>query len=996
VNPCSDLGRNLLVEASAGTGKTYTLVHRLREALLSGRHTPGQVAAVTFTRKAAAELRSRLRLALEEAGATSILAQFDHLFIGTVHSFCASLLRRYPFEAGIGPDFEELEENADQLLQRKTFRRSLQSPAGQRLVRLLQEFEAEPKDLYPTLHRLCDHGEVSYRVEPVPRPDPEPVWSGVDELLDEIETLLPAWQESATCPLFTLLHQLIRKRPLHSRESPADLLQILQALEKNYKPIKRYWGSGREQQNLLLAEVTARLENFQQHCGQAHLSQWRAHLYWMSIEFLEDVREQARQERLSLGRLNFHDLLFLCARLLRSQAQVRHCLQRQLGMICVDEFQDTDPLQAEIFFLLAASESRQADWTKADLRAGSLFLVGDPKQSIYRFRRADMATYLQARQRILDSSGEVLSLEQSFRSRPALCQWNNWVFGELLPRQANPFQARSQDLVAVREGAPAPSIERLVQDCERSQVTRNEAQDIAGLIQLGCQQGQQAEDFLILTSRKAELVHYQQALQAAGMACQVSAEPVPLSAKVVVVVRLLQALARKHDRIGMVGLLRGELFGHSDADLYQHFQGGGHPLVEESLQTLEQLRQNCEGLPLGAAVESALQASGLGHCLTEEERGGLIDYFSQCTQAGLTLMEACQDLLEAQCISLPPNTGEGGVRIMNLHKAKGLEAKVVFLAAPSAGLPIWVEQAIQGLEGRTCIRKEQRLLACPQDWRLWEDRERQFLEAEHIRLLYVATTRARDRLIVGEWSGQHGAVIKPWAPLQPFLTNCPILPALSAQPTVEAPDGSWTAGQLVQAKALRAEQEAHCRKPSWERHSVTGSQDKATFVSLGSHADGGPGGAAWGDLIHRLLEHLVRHPDCSRLELERLARWVALDEPEVEGYWEAALEEVERLQATPFWQEVLQSKSRLVEIPIGHRLGDKLLFGTIDLALEKTEGWAIVDYKTDRKTMAELLAHYAGQVQQYAHSWSEITQEKVESGSIYSLREVRLGQVAID
>ena len=183
-------------------------------------------------------------------------------------------------------------------------------------------------------------------------------------------------------------------------------------------------------------------------------AQWRQYVYRLSVTLLTRARDYAAAERRRRNSLNYGDLLNLTARVLRENAQVRRALQQKYRHLFVDEFQDTDPVQAEIVFLLAADEEHvrckprlvasafrrkptsARTGAPCRLRPGALFVVGDPKQSIYRFRRADIDIYNIVRERFSDPAvGRVLPLTTNFRSVPALCEWANGVFDALFPTE---------------------------------------------------------------------------------------------------------------------------------------------------------------------------------------------------------------------------------------------------------------------------------------------------------------------------------------------------------------------------------------------------------------------------------------------------------------------------------------------------------------------------------------------------------------------------------
>ena len=168
---------------------------------------------------------------------------------------------------------------------------------------------------------------------------------------------------------------------------------------------------------------------------------------------LTRARERAKLARQRANTLNYDDLLQITARVLRSNAHVRRALGAKYRWLFVDEFQDTDPVQAEIIFLLAGVETsgEGADWRSVPLRPGALFVVGDPKQSIYRFRRADIDIYNVVRARLMDPScGDVLPLTTNFRSVPALCNWANDVFRNKFPSEPTAHSPKFAPLEAYR------------------------------------------------------------------------------------------------------------------------------------------------------------------------------------------------------------------------------------------------------------------------------------------------------------------------------------------------------------------------------------------------------------------------------------------------------------------------------------------------------------------------------------------------------------------
>lgn len=991
-----ELDANFLVEASAGSGKTHSLISRMVSGILQGRYAIGHIAAVTFTRKAAAQLSARLRLELEKAGAEDALAQFPEMFVGTVHSFCGQILREYPVQAGISPAFREIEQREDETLQRRILREHLEDGEGRAMVRLLAEFGCSWLELLPALYNLSQQGDLDYLQPQSTRPCAESSWAEVEAFAQRLEPRLPACEAEPTCKLLFLGHRLVQQIRLAARENARDLLKLLNEWETNPKIVKRYWGSDRASQNQALGVVSAWVEDFRSQVVAPALEAWRAYLYCQCLPFLLKVRRATQEERRQLGVSNFQDLLQKCARLLRDHPQVVASLQARFRHLYVDEFQDTDPLQAEIFLRLAADSTSPPHWLQARPRPASLFLVGDPKQSIYRFRHADMRTYYRVRQLF---HNQILELTHSFRSTPSICSWVNHVFAQLLPPENTQQQAAFAPLTSQQFESHEPAIYRLTTDSQRhTEVPVLEARKLAAYIS---NSHYQPGDFLILTCRIGELAIYQKALEELGIPYRSSGEPRPLEGLGKAFLALLKSLAQPGDSIALVSVLRGRFFGHSDPELFRHRQAGGElrlglgtegaEELKPSLALLEDLSEKIRCLSPGAAARLVIAELGLHWLDGADELETVADELSERGESGLTLLQGVVELLEAGQVQ-PRNLHSGqpnAVRIMNLHKAKGLEAKVVFLAAPAQGLPLQVDSTLtpEGL-GAFCLRRYRKLLAHPPDWQHLAEQELAYLTAERTRLLYVAATRAREMLVVGGWSGSHGSANCPWLPLAPYLTDSPELEIPSPSDRYLQP-----AQELDAPECYTAARES-CRQSSWKRSAVTTNNKASGFRStLPLEASEGQG-RDWGDLIHRLLEQVVRNPDSSREQLLNLARWFSLETPHLVPYLEGALDVIERVRASEFWSSVRLADQRLVEIPFGRREGSHLILGIIDLLLSQTDGWDIIDYKTDRKRLHELLAAYSQQIDEYARSWNAITGETVRSAGIFGVREASYGQLA--
>ena len=330
-----------------------------------------------------------------------------------------------------------------------------------------------------------------------------------------------------------------------------------------------------------------------------------------------------------------------------------------------------------------------------------------------------------------------------------------------------------------------------------------------------------------------------------------------------------------------------------------------------------------------------------------------VDRVRQVTELGGNLAEAAQAIeadapLSTEIESLPLEPGrQDVVRVMNLHRVKGLEAPVVFLADPCHGFafPPNVRIVRQGAHAHGFMKVEwrseegfgKRLIGLPVDWNTHEAIRARYRDAEVTRLLYVASTRARDLLVVGRWGKTAGN--KAWGDFATFLTGCPelVIPPLATEADRPLPDCS--AAVRARAAAVRDEQTTRLRQATWavtrvtdEAHhhgpasrirqavvdepSVAASiapEDASLLRDTSSHrADSG---YAWGLLIHGLLEHAMERKDATRFDLERLALWLTVEFPDLRPHIGTAVDVVDHVSKAAFWQQARSASECHVEVP---------------------------------------------------------------------------------
>jgi ATP-dependent helicase/nuclease subunit A len=1006
------------------------------EAVAAGVCRVEAMAAVTFTRKAAAELRGRFRLILDrqielERDSPRLerlqraMIDLERMFAGTIHSFCAKLLRERPVEAGLAPGFREIEEAEDNFLRRRAWREYIEISSARRSREIiaLRETGLKPADLDDAFAIVCEYPDVDFPAGDTEIPDAEPAWAALDRFWKELHKMCPAVDPESTCQTQELMNNFAPQFARADRRQTHALPRLL-TVWKSVGVTQRWWaGRGKA--------AKALLELFQETTVAPFLEQWRQYVYRVCLTLLTEARAGAAGERRKAALLNFTDLLLFASRLVRENVYVREALQQKYRFLFVDEFQDTDPMQLELLFLLASKPGSDADWRKVPLRLGALFLVGDPKQSIYRFRRADIEMYQHARRRIDETGGRVVQLTSCFRSGSGICEWANGVFSNVFPSVATPNQPSFERLDAPPEKKDAAGeVLRLLHaaDVEREDVPNADATAIASFIREQIDSGKRAAgDFLILTRRKkGRLEPYAAALESARVPYEVSGSGGPLeSQSVEAMMTLLYTLTHPDDGVVLVGALRGSCFGLSDPDIYDYRKSGALNLnappgakpngpVGSAIERLSEWRRLARRLPAGAAIDLIFEQSGLLAMAAASSAGGgeagkLVyaqDRIRAACEAGMTLGDAVEALeqLETDDESDAPVLESGRrdvVRLMNLHKAKGLEGKVVFLADPLAGVApradirIIRDGAIA--RGYFAITKSfgehgKETLAEPAKWSAFEEQELRFVIAEESRLLYVAATRAREALIVSEWlGGARGRVTKPWAALEPYLAGHPaiVVPSKPSEHIPVQPDLSEAARSL--ATDERDAAFALITRPAFQTSAIS---------SLAGHSGvrgadqlAGPGGRDWGSLLHALLEKAAMKIDSSSQELAAVAKWHCAGEP-IEQSIGDALAVIALVRASPFWDLVRKADERLVEIPVAilaqNTETPTIARGIIDLALRFTEGWHIIDYKSDVAPMAQLAVTYGEQVRSYAALWSRISGEPVAFAGLFSVRERRL------
>ena len=928
----TSLDESLLIEAAAGTGKTTELVARIVNVLAAGRARVDQILAVTFTEKAAGELKLRLREGLERArqetpgghqGASGervrqlehAIAHLEEAQVSTIHGFCADILHERPVEAGVDPRFDVLSDPEADRLFRQAFNLWVQEalaapPDGVRraLRRRASAFrfdedgstDSPTSRLRRAAWRLADWRDFTapYRRESFQRQ------AIIDQIVAHLHDFAELTEKASNrrsdrLYLDTRAAQLVsrairtkdkvrpRRRDYDGIEAQLVELAMNRAFVNARHGAGASYGEGVPRARVVEqhAKIVDVLKNFRR-VADADL------VAYLQQELLEPI---ARYDRLKTdaGRLDFVDLLLKARDLLRDHDDVRQDLQRRHTRLFVDEFQDTDPLQAEILLLLAADDPTEPDWRQVTPAAGKLFIVGDPKQSIYRFRRADVGVYHEVKAQLRARGVAVLRLTTSFRAVPSVQRFANEVFGPLMKpkptatsvsndghgHQADyvplsPYRedpASQPTIIALPVPRPygfrrvsAAAIERSFPDAvggfvewlvtksdwtvterapddDRSAATGHAERRVPIRPRHVCLLFRRFESFGADVTRG-----YVSALEARGIPhLLVGGRTFHEREEVATMRAALSAIEWPDDELSVFATLRGSLFAIDDERLfeYHHRFGRLHPFrvpaalrpgegaepavdhllpIADALELVNRLHRRRNDVSVTETVGRLLEATRAhaGFVMRPAGEQALANVLQIAeiarryeTTGGLSFrgfVEHLHDEAAARQAGEAPILEEGsdGVRIMTVHRAKGLEFPVVILADPTCKLHRKTADRFIDPERGLCALR----LAGWQPLDLLDHEEEEVARdrEEGIRLAYVAATRARDLLVVpavgdgpheGGWTSPLHSGVYPSPASRRSPEPTPGCPTFGRDSVLDRPDGD-PAGPATVAPGL--------------------------------------------------------------------------------------------------------------------------------------------------------------------------------------------------
>ncbi|MEH2487671.1 UvrD-helicase domain-containing protein [Bradyrhizobium sp. AZCC 2230] len=1056
----TDLKSCLLIEAAAGTGKTSLLAGRVVMLLAAGTD-PGSIAAITFTELAAGELRQRIASYLERIlqgripdelrpampsgpsdGQKAMLRaaadRLDELTCGTIHSFCHDLLRTYSVEAAIDPGAEILDgDQADFVFDaifdrwwRGRLDRDAPTSANDPIASVARRDPIGAEGLLRTFAKF----RRRYRSG---RPLPADLDSDADLEFAESVREFRRWCDEVDVPpeadpdivaLESLgTHFRGRFEPLPDFEGLWELAHPawLPIMRKGTFDLREYqrrtlWkkAGGKENGDRLADEADEHFARCRQAYGTLMGRIATAVIGTFSAE-LDEVMTEYEAFKRRAAVLDFDDLVFTCRAVLRGHPIVRTTAALRFKHLLVDEFQDTDPTQAEIIFMLCGEADDDRAWHERALVPGNLFLVGDPKQAIYRFRGADLATYLLVREAIsAQFPDNILRVTANFRSRGQILDHVNRCFEERLSSQDAGYVALRNTRAAADRCVPCvakvsvqlPPLTNVdgARD-EEAQVVAEVCARLIGNLEIELNDGEKRRlrpgDIALLAPVSTDLWRYERALEEAGLPFASQAgKNLFKRQEAQDLVALIRALADTRDTLALGALLRGPLVGLTEQDLLDisvdlpvvddrvpglslrtDLAAIRNPVASEVLSILGDLRRRINGTTpatiLAEAIErlriravvaarSADQAArSLANVddLIERARSydvrGFVQFAREVNDEWSSGSSSPEGMIEADGQS---------IEIVTVHSSKGLEWPVV--------IPINRSSMPRRAEAFVHRRRDESL-----HWALGQIAPPGLGEAlrteeaekkdENVRLLYVACTRAMELLVIPDFTWSNDA---SWAKLLDFKFDT--IPDLDIGRFARSPIALQPPAVNLQSAKVFAEERSRIEgapRVRWIKPS-DGDLDVITARLSPDAGEDEPlrpaaaieGGRIRGILLHKVMEELISgeiEEDAAVVtnrSAELLAQLVSMSPT---GATIDASEIAATALRTLRLPDIVRYRRRLVaEVPIyAAASADDLISGRADAVTRDDEGSVVFDWKSDVAPKDAEFAAYRNQLGQY-------------------------------
>ena len=1093
----SEINTNFFVEAGAGSGKTTMLVNRM-VAMVENDIPIKKICAITFTKAAASEFYERFQNLLRKRSnpeekweninqpgqlpkpndetrekCKKALNNIDLCFMGTIDSFCNMVLSEHPYEASILSDSNVISDSDAEVLYRQQYVKICSGDYGNELAEMAEGFrrlfwdddqafakgmsvlmnnrnahfnylvvsKAEDIDSYFTSYRdkilkvLKVLIEVDDKLKDTENGDSKKAW---DKLNDSYSVINSRWSSNFAGVIKALSD--IKKLRLYpeAENEYGDSLNDL------------FVSAGKQKGKIRLVTIDNEDGGW-----SLKLEEYR---YSLAMSFLEKCQPIIEKEMHAKGFMSYFDYLYYLRNMLAADAErggvlIKHIYDRH-SYFLIDEFQDTNPLQAEIFFYLT-SEHPVPKWTDCIPRKGSLFIVGDPKQSIYRFRGADVTSFINVKKLFEKNGDTVASLLSNYRSTWKICEYFNNCFSVMLPNETE-IQSKFEEIPQHAEtkdefqgvykylAYTGKLVDDHPEETDPKQIVKI-INTIVGRDEYRIRTKKDKEprrirysDIMVITISKKKLRPIIELLDQNGISSKVEGDvPFGNNEALKEVSKIYSAVVDSNDAISLYGALTGKIIGLTEKEMLTYKANKGIIALWSKFDIEES--KNKTACKVANKISELKKLSDEAICLSPAALFSKImeDYkiYESCIAENIEILYYALELLrdaeksgmvvslkdaacyirkiieggsgEERCLSL--NEKKDAVRLANLHKVKGLEAPIVILAeasnknSPNDLRVVHKDEKTEAYLFEVAIKDEQGgskgHFLKTKSLKSEEDDEKKASEAEGLRLVYVAATRARNVLIICDrLQAKKGGGETHSSKWKPLLTDevSDFFNAFKSR--------GKEATEKVNRNTKILYDETTCILDNRNCENATYSIENPSRLKLSSKASGNHDVATLdrnsvhdvpgllGTMTHKLMEMLVSSKNMIDIDsaVSEIIREYSTPQIENKGYipqLKKALSDVGNCMRNGGYpqnnglpqdmlQVLLDADEVHCEVPLCYTEGvesDKIIWnGIMDVVYCSQGKWHIVDYKTNAEG-SDLDTKYQAQLSAYIKAFKTIT-----------------------
>ncbi|GEM_PF-3166878 len=1042
-----DFKSSFLVEASAGTGKTTCMVERITGALVEELASPDEIAAITFTNKAADELKSRVMTELfklqsrakgrEKDKIANIVEKIGGCEISTIHSFYHRLLSERPLEADLDARVElmdESEETPDNIWRYYMEEKITDFKRYEDLLYSLEVFSVSMDYFKNFCFKSADYPELELGY--VPEIDSvgelkkicfrmfERFAGRVTESLRKCNNPI----EDEYCRQVRYIKKSWEKMKDSSDREKMAFISALKKVKKVKKGDKKNWDKdGRnigimesENANEILSEINGVISDF---------------LFRVAVDLYRDFESFYDEYKKKNSVITFVDSLVKIKDTLRNNKNVRGYFRKKYKMVLVDEFQDTDPIQAEVVAILCSDDASVDDWRKLNIVPGKLFVVGDPKQSIYRFRRADITVYEEFKELFKGRGRDVLKLKQNFRSLEGVTSAVNKYFSQRIRKTDNMSSPGYDPIESFRgpgggvtllemkltgDGDPEEVLKKDSDKLLARYLASREQKTFAGWLsesldsgslkvrdkRTGIERTAHPGEIIILFKRSTHIGGWEEALQERGIPVEnVSGKDFFSREEIKEASAIVTAAASPSDTASVYGALKSSVFGLTDTEIYEIVRETGglnysktenfSSLPDKSRRALEKLEKLSRiglSVPQSVAARFIIEESGLIHLysgvLGKHSSAASLYKFSSMMEnmmreKSLDLYAAVEELANMREDGERPLFFEqekpAGVRLMTIHQAKGLEAPVVVLGDMSAKnfRKSYINTCTDRSRGkyfRTFVANRTESYEWSKDF---ESKPKNWDELHEKEIDFLRQEEKRLEYVLFTRASDRFIVTDSKSRGKSFSSD--LIRELKKDENTEIEKIEYS--NYLKIPELKKERKPYDRGFELYKNEFKENVKKSNSplyekrnpsrLDDDAYSSEEGYGKKHGDTVHRLIRSVFKFPE-KKIEYDKY------ENPD------AVKKHLENAIRSDVFSRAQKAREKYTEFNLSYydKAKADLTRGSIDLLFKEPGGWVIVDYKTNmihnRENINRLTGHYQIQLKRYRRVFEEVTGEKVK------------------